>query len=351
MSITQYLDVNNKINYLPHVVILGAGASLAAFPDGDATGKRLPLMNNLVETIGLSKLLEKESINYLNRNFEDIYSEVASKKENHELLKLMQSKIKKYFYNLKLPKHATLYDRLILSLRKKDIIATFNWDPLLMQAYKRNVHLKELPQIVFLHGNTYIGICRKDKIKGYVGSVCLKCGAKLKPSQLLYPISDKKYTEDLYIKDEWNRLSVLIKNAYLVTIFGYSIPKTDVAARKILVDSINCNKSKELLEIEIIDIKDHSVLANNWKKFNDKKHYTFFESIEYSFITNHPRRTCEALAFATLQQDPLLNSSYSKTNDLKVLQAEAKVLIQDELSKRVAFTPFENWEKVDLPNF
>jgi hypothetical protein len=34
-----------------HVVILGAGASLAAFPDGDKYGIKLPLMNNLVETL------------------------------------------------------------------------------------------------------------------------------------------------------------------------------------------------------------------------------------------------------------------------------------------------------------
>lgn len=343
MSIFQYLDIYNKINHLPHVVILGAGASLAAFPNGDAAGKRLPLMGDFVGSIGLNKLLEKNSINYLNRNFEDIYSEVARKKENHELLMLIQYHIRKYFYDLKLPKEATLYDKLILSLRRKDVIATFNWDPLLIQAYKRNLQLKELPQILFLHGNTHIGICRKDKQKDFDGNMCLKCGAKLEPSQLLYPILNKEYTEDVYINDEWNRLSFWINNAYFITIFGYSAPKTDVAAKKILIDAINCNELKRLSQIEIIDIKDHLVLKKNWKKFIDKKHYTFFENIEYSFITNHPRRTCEALAFATLQQDPWPHSSYSKTNDLNVLQAEAKVLIQDELSKRVELTPFEDW--------
>ena len=33
----------------PHVVILGAGASYAAFPNGDMHGRKLPLMNNFVE--------------------------------------------------------------------------------------------------------------------------------------------------------------------------------------------------------------------------------------------------------------------------------------------------------------
>ncbi|MDT8452640.1 MAG: hypothetical protein RQ936_07855, partial [Gammaproteobacteria bacterium] len=40
----------------PHVVILGAGASYAAFPNGDARGNKLPLMNNFVETLGIEKL-------------------------------------------------------------------------------------------------------------------------------------------------------------------------------------------------------------------------------------------------------------------------------------------------------
>ena len=33
------LDLKTNINHSPHVVILGAGASKAAFPIGDANGK------------------------------------------------------------------------------------------------------------------------------------------------------------------------------------------------------------------------------------------------------------------------------------------------------------------------
>jgi len=43
----------------PHVVILGAGASLASLPNGDKNGKSLPLMNNFVETLGLSPIHAK----------------------------------------------------------------------------------------------------------------------------------------------------------------------------------------------------------------------------------------------------------------------------------------------------
>jgi hypothetical protein len=33
---------------------------------------------------------------------------------------------------LELPDHPTVYDHLLLSLRKKDAIFTFNWDPFLL---------------------------------------------------------------------------------------------------------------------------------------------------------------------------------------------------------------------------
>ena len=42
-----------------------------------------------------------------------------------------------YFHSLRIPPTPTLYDHLLLALRKKDVVATFNWDPLLLQAAKR----------------------------------------------------------------------------------------------------------------------------------------------------------------------------------------------------------------------
>ena len=63
----------------PHVVLLGAGASLAAFPNGDANQKQLPVMNNLVEVVNLKPLLEKPYINSFG-NFETIYSKLKDKK-------------------------------------------------------------------------------------------------------------------------------------------------------------------------------------------------------------------------------------------------------------------------------
>ncbi len=49
----------------PHVLILGAGASRAAFPKGDRNGKSLPLMDDFVETVGLNSILEEQGISFV----------------------------------------------------------------------------------------------------------------------------------------------------------------------------------------------------------------------------------------------------------------------------------------------
>src|SRR5436190_220154 len=107
----------------PHVVILGAGASLASLPNGDKNGKSLPLM-------------------------------------------------------------------------KKDLIATFNWDPLLTQAYRRNSQRVTLPPLYFLHGNVTIGYCQTDNNMGVNWNPCSRCDLPFTPTKLFYPISEKDYHLD-----------------------------------------------------------------------------------------------------------------------------------------------------------
>jgi hypothetical protein len=70
--------------------------------------------------------------------------------ELSELVKTMT----RYFESLALPEQPTIYDYLVLGLRPKDLIATFNWDPLLMQAYRRNRHVADLPDLVLAQGLT-----------------------------------------------------------------------------------------------------------------------------------------------------------------------------------------------------
>jgi hypothetical protein len=59
----------------PHLVLLGAGASLAAFPNGDANGRRLPLMNTLVDVLELAHILSAADLP-IRGNFEEIYASI-----------------------------------------------------------------------------------------------------------------------------------------------------------------------------------------------------------------------------------------------------------------------------------
>src|SRR6185503_14778703 len=115
----------------PHVVILGAGASRAAFPAGDVKGQQLPLLPDLVDIVQLGPLLEKAGVSYKGRNFEDLYSSLHSTDKEAPVLRGIEEAIYDYFDALRLPDRPTLYDHLLVSLRPRDIVATFNWDPFL----------------------------------------------------------------------------------------------------------------------------------------------------------------------------------------------------------------------------
>jgi hypothetical protein len=218
----------------PHVVILGAGASLAAFPGGDRNGKKLPLMDNFVATIGIEKIIEKSGIKIKSDNFEDIYSEIHKKTELVVLREELEKSVYRYFQGMELPDEPTNYDHLVLSLREKDIIATFNWDPLLLQAYRRNAQRFKLPRILFLHGNVGIGFCTKDKVAGINGSRCSKCGHVFEPTKLLYPVSEKNYHLDGFVSLQWEELNQSLQRAFMITIFGYGAPQSDVSAIELM---------------------------------------------------------------------------------------------------------------------
>ena len=151
---------------MPHLVLLGAGASLASFPNGDRNGMKLPLMNSLVDELNLHGFIPKRYEN-LTSDFEKLYSKLASDSSTSADKKAIDKKVYEYFYDMEIPDKPTLYDYLILSLRKKDLIATFNWDPLLLKTMRRHSSIKNLPKAVFLHGNVAVGICSNCKIKGF----------------------------------------------------------------------------------------------------------------------------------------------------------------------------------------
>ena len=52
---TENYEIENVRFSRPHVVLLGAGASYAAFPNGDKNGRKLPLLKDFVQVIGLGR--------------------------------------------------------------------------------------------------------------------------------------------------------------------------------------------------------------------------------------------------------------------------------------------------------
>jgi hypothetical protein len=318
----------------PHVVILGAGASRAAFLTGDRHGQKLPIMQDLIPTLGLGKILRDRGIpTKREENFESTYSRLQRDPEYKEALLEVEDVIRKYFSELEPPDTPTIYDYLVLSLRKKDVIATFNWDPFLFSALTRNYRVGDMPHAVFLHGAVNVGYCHKDKCKGSVDLGCTECLSPYTPSKLLYPVEEKDYTNDPAIHAEWETIQFYLKRAYIFTIFGYSAPKTDAAAMRLLKDAWGKWEEREYEQIEMINTQPEEKLRETWKDFIHTHHYEVTDSFFQSLIWTHPRRTCEAM-WATLMDVKFTDENPPpKDVSLKELQEWYKPLIEAEKEK------------------
>jgi hypothetical protein len=279
----------------PHLVILGAGASLAAFPNGDRNGKRLPLMNTFADVVGLTDILKAAGIAEPYDDFEAIYSDIAVDPTRTSLAAKIENRVTSYFRSLELPDEPTLYDHLVLNLRPKDVIATFNWDPFLCQAASRNHEFGGVPTLLFLHGNVAFSYCAACKTAYPLQTHCRKCGAELTRSPLLYPVKQKDYQTDPAIADHWRTLDGVLKCAWALTIFGYGAPKTDVEAIRIMKAAWGDVHNRELEQTEMIDIRKEDDLTSTWSPFIHTHHYNIQTSFYDSYIARFPRRSGEAL--------------------------------------------------------
>jgi hypothetical protein len=81
----------------PHVLLLGAGASIAALPNGDKYGRRLPTMDNFVEILDLSTSLSKADVDFEGKNFEDIYDKLYTNKRYSSLRGELEQRVYDYF--------------------------------------------------------------------------------------------------------------------------------------------------------------------------------------------------------------------------------------------------------------
>ena len=294
MEVSAEDEINQIEMGKPHVLILGAGASYAAFPNGDKNGRKLPLMNNFIETLGLEGLINSSGLTFKSNNFEDIYSDIHKYPKLQPLREELEKKVYSYFREMELPNEPTIYDHLVLSLRDKDFIATFNWDPFLVQAIKRNGARFKLPRPLFLHGNVEVGYCPDGHMMGNNGEKCHHCHLPLTPTKLLYPIGEKNYHLDNFISRQWAILEDLLKHTFMVSVFGYGAPTSDASAIALLKQAWGDVNSRVMEEFEIIDIREEDDLIKTWSPFIHSHHYRTEKSFYSSWIANHPRRTGEA---------------------------------------------------------
>ena len=320
----------------PHVVILGAGASVATIPNGDANGKKISVMNDFFQKTNTEYLLEGIELRTKSKNLEDIYSEIYERPELKDVCYKLEKAIYDYFSDLQIPDEPTIYDFLILSLRKKDLIATFNWDPLLQQAYQRCGRItRDLPKIVFLHGNVAIGLCMQDKVYGSIDHYCPLCRQRLSPLQLLYPIKKKDYNSDKFIKDEWDIIEKALSFAFIITVFGYGAPPSDVEAIKLLKNAWGDTEKRQFEQTEIIDIKPEDKLADTWSPFIHSHHYEVHDSFFDSTIASFPRRTCECLYDQNLDAHFIDNEKGFKENmSWEDIEHYLEPILEDEYKNR-----------------
>ena len=90
------------------------------------------------------------------------------------------------------------------------------------------------------------------------------------------------------------------------------------------------NHHLELAEVEIIDVKSREELEETWNEFSIKQHYMVGTDILRSYLFQHPRRSCDAFAAATLMCSPWHDNPFPHFGSLAELQDWVGPLIEEE---------------------
>jgi hypothetical protein len=149
-------------------------------------------------------------------------------------------------------------------------------------------------------------------------------------AQLLYPVKQKNYSDDAFIKNEWDLLRAALRDSHYLTIFGYSAPVTDVEARKAMLEDWSGNPALPLNQVEIIDVRPAEDLEATWKDFFVRDHYSFISRLSDSQLNRHPRRSCDAFAAATLMNRPWFDNNVPQFDKLSDLHTWIAPLIEEE---------------------
>ena len=288
--------------------------------EGDAEGRSVPLMKELPEVLGGPWRNLVEEANVTGADFESQFTQLRENPTQRAHLDEIEGMLLDYFSNLTLPNHPTIYDYLILGLRKKDLIATFNWDPFLLLSHARNRVVSSLPEIRFLHGCVQYASCSEHDVLGQSGEHCPECKMPLVGSSIMLPQGDKDYARDGIIARDWASVTERLKSAFHLTIFGYSGPVTDYKAKELLLDGWKRTPMRRFSHVEIIDIGDTDDLRQNWRNFISFHHDMVIQSFWDSTIAKWPRRTAEYKTAASLYGTASEKIGPFRTNSLRELQ-------------------------------
>ena len=322
----------------PHLVVLGAGATVATIPLGDRNGRKASCMNNFISELDMESVLDDVKLHITSTNLEDIYSELYDRPDCSEIRETLEQRIHDYFCGLELPDEITIYDLLILSLRPKDCIATFNWDGLLVDAYNRVKKITgHLPNLIFLHGNVNVSYCLNCDSYGNKREICPKCNMATTSPRLLYPIKHKDYTSDPFIHRQWKDFEEYLEDCSILTIFGYSAPKTDIEAIAKLQKAFSRLYNNRFLDhIEIIEKPgfDRNDISKAWLELSSytHEHINLIDSFYNSYLAQFPRRSIEGYFKTNIEGwwgDPTISftKDIATTNSVRTL---IQPLLEDE---------------------
>jgi len=286
-------------------------------------------MRDLTQTVGLRPLLTGRGIPCEEENFEALYSRLAADAKHAGLVRELEHRLEAYFSSLALPATPTLYDYLVLGLRGKDLIATFNWDPLLLQACARNSKVTSMPRVVCLHGCVSLGICYEHKKVADRRQLCRICHRPLAPMRLLYPAT-KDYNSDPLIRDNWATVERALEEAFYLTFVGYSFSEADMVAREKLQGAWASNHIRSLMETDVIDTSPSADLLRAIKSFRVEAHGRVFSRMQDAEPFINPRRSCEALWERTQEGSADEGRPYPNFKTLDDLHGYVRRLVADE---------------------
>lgn len=97
-----------------HLVILGAGSTIATIPQGDKNGEKSYTLANLLSDASLKSFVQKvQDKDYCTDDVEELCNQLY--KNDRNLYNEFETLIRKKYGSLELPMRFTILDRLVLS--------------------------------------------------------------------------------------------------------------------------------------------------------------------------------------------------------------------------------------------